>query len=893
MARCLGMGHKWVYRFDEGNAGMRMLLGGKGANLAEMTRLGLPVPPGITITTEACREYFKSGGKMPEGLMEQVREQLKTVEEKVGRRFGDPEKPLLVSVRSGAPVSMPGMMNTVLNIGLNDETVNGLIKLTGNPRFAYDCYRRLLQMFGETVLGIPKEKFDEIFEEVKRRRGLKYDIELNVDDLKEIVEKFKRVIREESGRDFPQDPWEQLKLAIEAVFKSWYTPRAVVNRKTNKISDDLYTAVNIQAMVFGNIGKNSWTGVVFTRNPSTGEKELYGEYLDQAQGEDVVAGIRTPKPISKLKEEAPHLYEELKNICELLERHYKDIQDVEFTIEDGKLYILQTRAGKRTARAAVKIAVSMAKEGLISIEEALMMVQPEQLFQLLHPQIDPKFDAKPIARGLPASPGAATGKAIFDVDEAAELGGKGEAVILVRPETSPEDIHGVLASRGVLTSRGGMTCHAAVVARGMGKPAVVGCEAIRIDVEAKKFTVNGVEVKEGDIITIDGTTGNVYLGEVPMVEAEVTGELGELLAWTDEVRTLGVRANADTPEAAAKARAFGAQGIGLCRTERMFNAPDRLPIVQQMILSWKEEDRKQILEKLKPLQKEDFKQIFRAMAGYPVTIRLLDLPLHEFLPRLEELVEEVTRLRLTGGNPEELKVKERMLKRVMELTEHNPMMGHRGCRLGIRHPEIYQMQTRAIFEAATELVKEEDLKIYVEVMLPLVSSASELAYLRKIVEETAEEVMKEAGVRVPYLIGTMIEVPRAALTADQIAQYAEFFSFGTNDLTQTTFAFSRDDAEAKFMAYYLENKILPYNPFEILDRDGVGKLIKMAVELGRKTRKDLKIGICGEHGGAPTSIEFFHQIGIDYVSCSPYRVPVARLAAAQAKIREKQRNKQG
>jgi pyruvate,orthophosphate dikinase len=783
---------------------------------------------------------------------------------------------------------MPGMMNTVLNIGLNDETINGLIKLTGNPRFAYDCYRRLLQMFGEVVLGVSGKKFDEIFDEVKQKKGLKYDVELDVEDLREIVERFKQVIREETGRDFPQNPWEQLELAIEAVFKSWYTPRAVVYRKTNKISDELYTAVNIQAMVFGNIGKNSWTGVVFTRNPSTGEKELYGEYLDQAQGEDVVAGIRTPKPISKLKEEAPQLYEELKNICELLERHYKDIQDVEFTIENGKLYILQTRAGKRTARAAVKIAVSMVKEGLINIEEALLMVQPEQLVQLLHPQIDPKSDVKPVAKGLPASPGAATGKAIFDVDEAAELGEKGEDVILVRPETSPEDIHGVLASKGVLTSRGGMTCHAAVVARGMGKPAVVGCESIRIDLEAKKFTVNGVEVKEGDTLTIDGTTGNVYIGEVPMVEAEVTGELSELLGWADEVRGLGVRANADTPEAAAKARAFGAQGIGLCRTERMFNAPDRLPIVQQMILSWKDKDRKEILEKLKPLQKEDFKQIFRAMAGYPVTIRLLDLPLHEFLPRLEELVAEVTKLRLSGSNSEELKVKERMLKRVMELAEHNPMMGHRGCRLGIRHPEIYQMQTRAIFEAATELVKE-GLEIYVEVMLPLVSSSSELAYLRKYVEETAEEVMKEAEVRVPYLIGTMIEVPRAALTADEIAQHAEFFSFGTNDLTQTTFAFSRDDAEAKFMAYYLENKILPHNPFEILDRNGVGKLIRLAVELGRKTRKDLKIGICGEHGGEPSSIEFFHEVRIDYVSCSPYRVPVARLAAAQAKLREKEK----
>ncbi|RLI35261.1 pyruvate, phosphate dikinase [Candidatus Bathyarchaeota archaeon] len=880
---------KRVYLFEEGNAQMKMLLGGKGANLAEMTRLGLPVPPGMTITTEACREYFEKGRKLPEGLMDEVREKMKVIEEKMGRKFGDPENPLLVSVRSGAPLSMPGMMDTILNLGLNDETVKGLIKLTGNPRFAYDCYRRFLQMFGRIVMGVPGEKFDEIFEEAKRRKGVKYDIELDADDLKEVVEKFKELIRKETGKDFPQDPWKQLELAIEAVFKSWYTPRAVVYRKVNKIPDDLYTAVNIQTMVFGNIGKNSGTGVVFTRNPSTGDRELYGEYLDQAQGEDVVAGIRTPKPIAQLEREMPEIYKQLKEICELLERHYKDIQDVEFTVENGKLYILQTRAGKRTARAAVKIAVSMVKEGLISIEDAIMMVQPDQLVQLLHPQIDPNAKVTPIAKGLPASPGAATGKAIFDVDEAAELGEKGEAVILVRPETAPEDIHGVLASRGVLTSRGGMTCHAAVVARGMGKPAVVGCEAIRIDLEARKFTVNGIEVKEGDIISIDGTTGNVYLGEVPTVQPEITGELGELLAWADEIRSLGIRANADTPEAAARARSFGAQGIGLCRTERMFNAPDRLPIVQEMILSGGKEDRKKALEKLKPLQKEDFKAILKAMEGYPVTIRLLDLPLHEFLPRLEELVEEVTRLRVTGENPEELKVKERILKRVLELREHNPMMGHRGCRLGIRYPEIYQMQTQAIFEAATELAKE-GVKVEVEVMLPLISSATELAYLRKYVEEAAEEVMRKAGIRVPYSIGTMIEVPRAALTADEIAQYAEFFSFGTNDLTQTTFAFSRDDAEAKFMAFYLEHKILPANPFETLDVNGVGKLIKMAVELGRKTRKNLKVGVCGEHGGEPRSIDFFQEAGVDYVSCSPFRVPVARLAAAQAKLKaEKQK----
>ncbi|MGP3667130.1 MAG: pyruvate, phosphate dikinase [Candidatus Bathyarchaeota archaeon] len=876
-----------VYLFEEGGAHLKNLLGGKGGNLAEMARIGLPVPPGIIVTTEACREFFEKNETMPEGLMEEIVEKLKIVEKKVGQRFGDPENPLLVSVRSGAPVSMPGMMETVLNLGLNDETVKGLIKKTGDERFAYDCYRRFLQMFGRVVLGIKGEKFDEIFEDVKRRKGVKFDVELDAEDLKEITERFKELILRETGKPIPSNPWEQLKLAVIAVFKSWNTPRAIVYRKANKIPDNLYTAVNIQVMVFGNRGYPSGSGVVFTRSPATGEKELYGEYLDNAQGEDVVAGIRTPKPISKLKNEMPYLYNQLKEVAEKLEKHYKDMQDVEFTIEDGKLYILQTRTGKRTAYAAVKIAVDMVNEGLISVEDALMMVDPAQLTQLLHPSLDPNVKVKPIAKGLPASPGTTCGKVIFNVDEAAKLGSEGEDVILVRPETTPEDIHGVIVAKGILTSRGGMTSHAAVVARGMGKPAIVGCESIKIDLEAEKFVVGDVEVRKGDIITIDGTSGSVILGKVPMVEPQISGELERLLKWADEVRSLGVRANADTPEAATKARMFGAEGIGLCRTERMFNAPDRIAIVQEMILARTrgKEEMKKYLDKLLPMQKEDFKRIFKAMDGYPVTIRLLDLPLHEFLPKMEELIEEVTRLKIEGRDSERLSEKENILKHVLQLAEHNPMMGHRGCRLGITYPEIYEMQTRAIFEAAIELYKE-DVEVKPEIMLPLVGMGEELARLRKVVEETAEKVMTERGVKIEYLIGTMVEVPRAALTADEIAKYADFFSFGTNDLTQTVFAFSRDDAEAKFLNEYLEKKILKVNPFEVLDKEGVGKLIDMAVKLGRSTKKDLKIGVCGEHGGEPESINFFHRVGVNYVSCSPFRIPVARLAAAQAKLKE-------
>lgn len=877
-----------VYLFEEGNAKLKPLLGGKGADIAEMTKIGLPVPPGMTITTEVCKEYYANNKQLPRGLEKEVLEKLKLVEGKVGRKLGDPSNPLLVSVRSGAPVSMPGMMNTILNLGLNDETVVGLAKQTEEERFAYDCYRRLIQMFANVVLEMKKELFEEVISKYKSRLGVKFDIELDASAWKNIVREFKQIVKKESGKEFPNDPVQQIQLAIKAVFDSWNTRRAIVYRQLNRIPDDLGTAVNIQVMVFGNMGSRSGAGVAFTRNPANGEKKLYGEYLTNAQGEDVVAGIRTPKPIEEMRGEMPEIYKELLKILELLERHYRDVQDVEFTIEEGKLYMLQTRAGKRTAEAAVKIAVGMVKEGLISGDEALMRVEPAHLEQLLHPRIDPKAKFEPIAKGLPASPGAASGKVIFDVDEADKLGSSGEKVILVRTETTPEDIHGMVAAQGLLTSRGGMTCHAAVVARGMGKPAVVGCEEIVIDLEAECFKAGDLEVGKGDIITIDGVSGQVILGEVPTIEPELGMELKEILTWSDEVKSLGVRTNADTPKAAETARRFGAEGIGLCRTERMFNAQDRLPIVQEMILAEVEEGRKKALDRLLPMQKGDFKEIFRIMNGLPVTVRLLDLPLHEFLPKLEDLLVEVTTMRLKA-QPEDrsLKKKEAVLRKVLSLREHNPMLGHRGCRLGIRYPEIYEMQTRAIFEAATELSKE-GVGVELEIMLPLVGEANELRYLRERIEAVARKVMEESGVKIKYLIGTMIEVPRAALTADEVAKYAEFFSFGTNDLTQTVFGYSRDDAEAKFLFDYLKKKILNANPFEILDQTGVGRLIRTAVELGRKTRRDLKIGICGEHGGEPMSVEFFHKAGLNYVSCSPFRVPVAKLAAAQAEIKGKQ-----
>jgi pyruvate,orthophosphate dikinase len=860
----------------------RFELGGKGYGLVEMTAIGLPVPPGIIIKTDACKQYYRSDGRIPEGLFDEVFQKLGVIERSAGRRFGDPRAPLLLSVRSGAPYSMPGMMDTILNLGLNDQIVKGLASITGDERFAYDSYRRLLQMFGKVAMGVEGGKFEAILERYKHMLGVKHDIEIPVEYLKKIVEEFKSLIKAEKGQDFPQDPYTQLKMAIEAVFKSWNNPRAVEYRRYYKIPDDLGTAVNIQVMVFGNIGERSGSGVGFTRNPSTGEKKLYGEFLPKSQGEDVVAGIRTPQPLDTLDGD---IRRQLEDVATKLERHFRDMQDFEFTVEDGRLYMLQTRNGKRTAQAAVKIAVDMVEEGLITPEEAIQRIEPNELNQLLHKRLDPNVKVKPIAKGLNASPGAASGKVIFDTDEAAELGAKGEKIILVRPETTPEDIKGLIAAQGVLTSRGGMTSHAAVVARGMGKPAVVGCESIRIYMDHEYFkTSEGLIVRKGDIITIDGGSGLVILGEVPTVEPELTPEFKKLLSIADGMRRLGVRANADTPEAAAKAREFGAEGIGLCRTERMFNAPNRLPIVREMIMADDEEGRRRALEKLLPFQLEDFKEIFRVMKGLPVTVRLLDLPLHEFLPPAEQLLSEMLEASRATAPVEEMREKAHILRKVQQLQEHNPMLGHRGCRLAIRYPEIYEMQTRAIMSAAIAVLEEEGETAEVQIMLPLVSDVNELVFLRRVIEKTAEEVFQKLGRRIGYKVGTMIETPRAALTAAEIAKAADFFSFGTNDLTQTTFGFSRDDAEAKFMANYLENRILPANPFETIDTKGVGRLVKIGTEEGRRANPLLEVGICGEHGGDPASIKFFHEAGLDYVSCSPYRIPIARLAAAQATL---------
>ncbi|WP_018086637.1 pyruvate, phosphate dikinase [Desulfurispora thermophila] len=875
---------KYVYLFEEGRADMKNLLGGKGANLAEMTNIGLPVPPGLIITTEACKEFYACDKKFPPGMEEQVREYIKVLEDKTGKRFGDPQNPLLVSVRSGAPISMPGMMDTVLNLGLNDATVQGLAATSGDDRFALDCYRRFLNMFGDVVLGIEHHKFERILEHAKQRKQVDYDNQLTAEDWQVVVEEYKKLIERETGEPFPQAPMEQLFRAIYAVFNSWNNDRAIVYRKINKIPDDLGTAVNVQVMVFGNLGNDCGTGVAFTRNPSTGENVLYGEYLINAQGEDVVAGIRTPQPIATLQQEMPAVYEQFVQTCQLLEKHYRNMQDIEFTIERGKLYMLQTRTGKRTAQAAIKIAVDMVQEGLISKEEAVLRVEPAQLDQLLHRRIDPKASLEVIAKGLPASPGAASGQVVFDADEAERLGKQGEKLILVRMETTPDDIHGIVAAQGILTSRGGMTSHAAVVARGMGKPCVCGCEALRIDYEREEFVVGQLVVKKGDIISIDGASGQVMLGQVPMIDPEISPEFQQLLSWADEIRAMGVRANADTPEDAAKAREFGAEGIGLTRTEHMFMAQDRLPIVQQMILAATPEERAQALDKLLPMQEGDFYGILKAMAGLPVTIRLLDPPLHEFLPNAEELAVEITRLRLTGGAEKEVRAKEDLLRKVRALSEFNPMLGHRGCRLGITFPEVYAMQARAIFQATARLVQE-GVEVIPEVEIPLVIDVNELRLLKEMVSQVAAEVMEQFGVKFEYTVGTMIEVPRAALLADEVAREAEFFSFGTNDLTQTTLGFSRDDAEGKFMNDYLEKKILPENPFVVLDRKGVGKLMRMAVELGRQTRPDLLVGICGEHGGEPSSVEFCYEIGLNYVSCSPFRVPIARLAAAQATVK--------
>ncbi|MEN3203043.1 MAG: pyruvate, phosphate dikinase [Atribacterota bacterium] len=882
---------KYVYFFGEGDASMKLLLGGKGANLAEMTRIGLPVPPGFTITTEACSHFYKNNQTWPEGLEEEVKKSLKVLEEKTGKKFGDPNNPLLVSVRSGAPASMPGMMDTILNLGLNDAVVQGLARLTSNERFAYDCYRRFIQMFGNVVMGVDHSKFEAVLDEVKEEVGAKLDTDLDAAALKKVVEKYKKLYKEHTGEDFPQEPWEQLRRAINAVFLSWNNKRAITYRKIHNIPEDWGTAVNVQMMVFGNMGFDSGTGVGFTRNPSTGEKEYYGEYLLNAQGEDVVAGIRTPKPIKEMEKELPQAFEELKKVYEILEKHYKDMQDFEFTIERGKLYLLQTRTGKRTAQAAIRIAVDMVREGLIDEKTAVKRVEPNQINQLLHPQIDRSQPLRVLAKGLPASPGAASGKVVFDADEAEKLGNAGEKVILVRPETTPDDIHGVVAAQGVLTSRGGMTSHAAVVARGMGKPCVAGCEAITIDLDKREFTVGDVVVKEGDYITIDGSTGEVILGQVRTIPPQLSEEFKILLSWADKFRKLGVRANADTPADAKKALEFGAEGIGLCRTEHMFMAPDRLPWVQKMIMAQTLEERKEALAHIEPMQKGDFKEIFRVMEGKPVTIRLIDPPLHEFLPKLEDLLVEVTTLRAKGVTGPELEEKEKLLKIVRNLHEANPMMGLRGCRLGILYPEIVEMQVRAIMEAACELTKE-GVQVIPEIMIPLVGHKNEIKVLKEKLDEVAQQVLKEQGVQINYSFGTMIEVPRAALVADQIAEYAEFFSFGTNDLTQMTFGYSRDDAEGKFLFFYEEKGILPEDPFQVLDQEGVGQLMQMAVEKGRKTRPNLKCGICGEHGGEPKSVVFCHKVGLNYVSCSPFRIPIARLAAAHAALEDVEKEAQ-
>jgi len=877
---------KYVYFFNEGKGDMKSILGGKGAGLAEMTRIGLPVPQGFTISAEVCNEYYKNNQKYPLGLDEQIKDKLNKLEDVSKKQLGDPKKPLLVSVRSGAAISMPGMMDTVLNLGLNDITIQGVIDNTKNERFAYDSYRRFLQMFGNVVLGIEHDKFEHILEKIKKELKVKLDTEIDCDGLKKLVEEYKKLIKKETGKEFPQNPELQLKTAIDAVFNSWNTKRAVTYRRINKIPDDLGTAVNVQEMVFGNMGEDSGTGVGFTRNPSTGEKEYYGEYLLNAQGEDVVAGIRTPLPLSNLKNDLPKVYEELIKIVKILEKHYKDVQDYEFTIEKGKLYLLQTRTGKRTAQAALKIAVDMVDEGIINKEEAVLRIEPNQLNQLLHRGIDPKAKKEVIAKGLPASPGAAYGKVVFTADEAEELGKDGGKVILVRTETTPDDIHGMVEAQGVLTSRGGMTSHAAVVARGMGKACVAGCSALNIDLKNEKISANDITIKKSDFITIDGGKGEVFLGKVPTIEPKMSKEFKTLLSWANKIKRLGVYANADTPEDAQKARELGAEGIGLARTEHMFMAQERLPIVQKMIMADNKKSRAEALKKLLPMQKSDFLGILKAMEGLPVIIRLLDPPLHEFLPNLEDTLIEVNTLKLKNADSKELEKKEKILEIVESLHEMNPMLGLRGCRLGLLYPEIYEMQIEAIIEAAIELTKE-GIKVKPEIMIPLVSHVNEFRPICKRAKIIANEKIKSSGVKLEYKVGTMIELPRAALTADKIAEEAEFFSFGTNDLTQTTFGISRDDAEGKFLLKYVDDKILEENPFEVLDQEGVGKLVNLGTKLGRETRPNLEVGICGEHGGEPHSVEFCHSVGLNYVSCSPFRVPIARLAAAQAVLKEK------
>ena len=869
---------KFVYLFNEGNATMRNLLGGKGANLAEMTNLGIPVPQGFTVSTEACTKYYEDGEKLNENIISQIYSALSTIEEQSGKKFGNIENPLLVSVRSGARVSMPGMMDTILNLGLNDETVEVVSKLTGNERFAYDSYRRFIQMFSDVVMGVEKRKFEDALDEVKELKNVKYDTDLSASDLKVVVKKFKEIYLKELGNRFPSDPKVQLVNAITAVFRSWDNARANVYRKINDIPGNWGTAVNVQCMVFGNMGETSGTGVAFTRNPATGENLIFGEYLINAQGEDVVAGIRTPQPISKLELDMPKCYKEFMSIATRLEKHFKDMQDMEFTIEQGKLYFLQTRNGKRTAQAALKIAVDLVAEGLLTKEEAVMKVEPKQLETLLHPNFDPTGlkNAKVIAKGLPASPGAACGKVYFTANDAKEHHEMGEKIILVRLETSPEDIEGMVAAEGILTVRGGMTSHAAVVARGMGICCVAGCGDIIIRESEKTFKVSGEIHHEGDYISLDGSTGNVYGEAIKAVEPEISGEFGAFMEWADKIRVLGVRTNADTPKDARHAVKFGAEGVGLCRTEHMFFDEDRIAAVREMIVSTTIEERRKALNKILPMQKMDFIGIFEALEGKPVTIRFLDPPLHEFLPSNEE---DIRALAL------EMELTFEDLKATVEsLHEFNPMMGHRGCRLCVSFPEIAEMQTRAIVEAALEVKKAKGYDIVPEIMIPLVGEIKELKYVKDIVVRVADKIIAESGMDMKYTVGTMIEIPRAALTADEIAKEAEFFSFGTNDLTQMAFGFSRDDA-GSFLNDYYDKKIYDFDPFVKIDQVGVGKLIKMAVELGRKTRPDIQLGICGEHGGDPSSVEFCHNIGLDYVSCSPFRVPLARLAAAQAQIK--------
>ncbi len=874
------MSHKYVYLFSEGNRDMRELLGGKGANLAEMTRAGLPVPQGFTVSTEACTQYYNDGRQINDDIQAQIYEGLAKMEEICGKKFADPENPLLVSVRSGARASMPGMMDTILNLGLNDEVVEGLAKFTNNPRFAYDSYRRFIQMFSDVVMELSKKRFEEIIDQLKEEKGVKLDTELDTDDMKELVVRFKAFYKAEKGEDFPTEPKVQLMEAVKAVFRSWDNPRANVYRRMNEIPYDWGTAVNVQAMVFGNSGDNSGTGVAFTRNPATGERKLFGEYLINAQGEDVVAGVRTPSPIAHLEEQMPEVYAQFAEIADRLEKHYKDMQDMEFTIENGKLYMLQTRNGKRTAAAALKIAVDLVDEGMIDEEEAVLRVEPKQLDSLLHPQFDAEAvkKAEVVGKGLAASPGAACGKVVFTAEDAKEWHERGEKVVLVRLETSPEDIEGMQVAQGILTVRGGMTSHAAVVARGMGTCCVSGCGEIAVDYDNKLFTLAGKTYHEGDYISIDGSTGNIYGEAIPTAPASISGDFGRFMGWADKFRKLQVYTNADTPRDAKQAREFGAEGIGLCRTEHMFFEGERIKAVREMIVAKTVEARKAALAKVLPYQQGDFEALYEVMEGRPVTIRYLDPPLHEFLPTKEEDIVELA---------EDLGITVDELKNVIaSLHEFNPMMGHRGCRLAVSYPEIAEMQTTAVINAAVNVSKKTGTMVKPLIMIPLVGEVKELKFVKDVVTSTADKIIAESGLDMKYEVGTMIEIPRAALTADEIAKEAEFFSFGTNDLTQMTFGFSRDDA-GKFLDYYYENKIYESDPFAHLDQKGVGKLVKMAAELGRSTRPDIHLGICGEHGGDPTSVEFCHNVGLNYVSCSPFRVPIARLAAAQAAVKEK------